>query len=175
MKITIFGLAGSGTSTIGKMLAEKTDSTFMSSGNILRSWAEESGYTIYEFEDKVVKKDHSFDMKLDKKVEEFGAKNDNFIFESRLAWHFIPDSFKIYLYCDDTQRYNRIQKREGGFLDEIITKTQKREDDLVLRYSEVYPDITFPPTDDSFDLVINATTITPDEILEIILKAIKNK
>ena len=113
MKITIFGLAGSGTSTIGKMLAEKQNSTFMSSGNILRSWAAESGYTIYEFEDKIVKKDHSFDLKLDKKVEEFGEQNDDFIFESRLAWYFIPDSFKIYLYCDDTERYNRIQNREG--------------------------------------------------------------
>jgi cytidylate kinase len=71
MKITIFGFAGSGTSTVGKLLAQELDYTFMSSGNILRSWAEESGYTIYEFEDKVVKTDHSFDMKLDTKVAEF--------------------------------------------------------------------------------------------------------
>jgi hypothetical protein len=37
----------------------------------MRQWAKESGYTIYEFEDKIVKKDDSFDIKLDKKVEEF--------------------------------------------------------------------------------------------------------
>ncbi len=173
MKITIFWLAGSGTSTIWKLLAQQLNSTFMSSGNILRSWAQESGYTIYEFEDKVVKQDHSFDQKLDKKVQEFGENNDDFIFESRLAWYFIPDSFKIYLYCDSSERYNRIQKREGGFLDEIIEKTQKREDDLVERYSEVYPEITFPPQDEKFDLKIDATSIMPDEIIEKILAAIK--
>jgi cytidylate kinase len=41
MKITIFGLAGSGTSTIGKLLCEKLGYKFMSSGNIMRSWAKE--------------------------------------------------------------------------------------------------------------------------------------
>ena len=174
MKITIFGLAGSGTSTIGKMLAEKQNLTFMSSGNILRSWAAQSGYSIYEFEDSVVKQDHSFDLKLDKKVQEFGEQNDNFVFESRLAWHFIPDGFKIYLYCQDQQRYDRIQNREGWFLDEIIAKTQKRETQLVTRYAEVYPDLTFPPLDDNFDLVIDTTHINPDMIIEKILVAIKN-
>lgn len=175
MKITIFWLAGSGTSTIGKLLATQLDSTFMSSGNILRSWAEESGYSIYEFEDKIVKTDHSFDQKLDKKVEEFWQNNENFIFESRLAWHFIPDSFKIYLYCEDQERYNRIQNREGGFLDEIVQKTQKRESDLVERYKEVYPDIVFPPQEDNFDLVIDATDIQPEAIIDKILEALNNK
>lgn len=175
MKITIFGFAGSGTSTVGKLLAQELDYTFMSSGNILRSWAEESGYTIYEFEDKVVKTDHSFDMKLDTKVAEFWQTSDNFIFESRLAWHFIPDSFKIYLYCDDATRYDRIQNREWWFIDEIIEKTQKRENELVSRYNEVYSDITFPPQRDCFDLVIDASKSSPQDIIEQILEAIKNK
>lgn len=175
MKITIFWLAGSGTSTIGKMLAEQILSTFMSSGNILRSWAADFGYNIYEFEDKIVKTDHSFDVKLDKKVEEFWKNNDNFIFESRLAWHFIPDSFKIYLYCEANERYNRIQNREGWFLDEIIEKTQKRETQLEQRYKEIYPHINFPPKDRDFDLIIDTTSMTPDEIIILILATIKHK
>ncbi|MFC1797759.1 hypothetical protein ACFLY2_00830 [Patescibacteria group bacterium] len=43
----------------------------MSSGNIMRAWADEMNYTIYEFEDKIIKTDDSFDLKLDNKVKEF--------------------------------------------------------------------------------------------------------
>jgi cytidylate kinase len=56
---------------VGKLLAEKLDYQFMSSGNIMRSWGDELGMSIYEFEDKVVKNDADFDVKLDKKVEDF--------------------------------------------------------------------------------------------------------
>jgi cytidylate kinase len=37
----------------------------------MRSWAEEAGLTIYEFEDQVIKKDTSFDIKLDDRVRDF--------------------------------------------------------------------------------------------------------
>jgi len=165
MKITIFGLAGSWTSTLWKDLSEKLNYTFMSTWNIMRAWAQESWYSIYEFEDKVIKKDKTFDLKLDKRVVGFWKENDDFIFESRLAWNFIPDSFKIFLYCDDKERYNRIQKREGWFLDEIVDKTKKRESELITRYKEVYPNINFPPKKEDFDLFIDWTNITPEETL----------
>lgn len=173
MKITIFGLAWSWTSTLWKMLSEKLEHTFMSSWNIMRSWADEMWYTIYEFEDKVIKTDQTFDLKLDKKVKEYWKENDNFIFESRLAWHFIDDSFKIFLHCDDDVRYKRIHSREWWDLDEIITKTKKRESELELRYKEVYPDISFPPKKENFDLFIDGTNHSPENTLDEALEYIK--
>ena len=175
MKITIFGFAWSGTSTIWKMLAKSLDSTFMSTWNIMRSWAKELGYSIYDFEDKVIKIDNSFDLKLDKKVEDFWKNNEKFIFESRLAWYFIADSFKIYLHCDDIERYERIQNREWLILDDIISKTKKREDELIERYKKVYPNIAFPPNKENFDLFIDSTKISPEEIINLIIKNIKNR
>lgn len=175
MKITLFGLAGTGTSTVGKLLAEKLWYSFHSTGNIMRSWAEEAGLSIYEFEDKVIKVDTSFDVKLDDRVKDFWKENDDFIFESRLAWNFIPDSFKISLTCEDTERYRRIHQREWGDIETVKEKTQKREDELLIRYKEVYPDIHFPPCDDSFDMIIDGTNINPDEIVENIIKKINMK
>ena len=172
MKITIFWVAWTGTSTVGKLLAEKLWYSFQSTGNIMRSWADEAGYTIYEFEDKVIKLDESFDTKLDQKVVGFWKDNDNFIFESRLAWNFIPDSFKISLTCDDMERYKRIYEREWGEFVECMRKTKKREEELVKRYKEVYPNIVFPPNNDMFDIVIDTTKTLPDEIIEIITKKI---
>lgn len=173
MKITIFGLAWSGTSTLWKLLSEKLEYTFMSTGNIMRSWAEEKWYTIYDFEDKVIKWDKSFDLKLDNKVKDFWVNNENFIFESRLAWHFIPDSFKIFLHCDDSERYNRIQSREWWFLEDITEKTKKRETELITRYKQVYSDINFPPEKEDFDLFIDGTNLSVEETLEKALKKIK--
>ena len=173
MKITIFGLAWSWTSTLWKMLSEKLGYTFMSTWNIMRSWAEEKWYTIYEFEDKVIKTDKTFDLKLDDKVKDFWVNNNNFIFESRLAWSFIPDSFKVFLHCDNSVRYDRIQSREGWFLNEIIDKTYKRETELVERYKEVYPNIIFPPKKENFDLLIDWTNLSPEETLEKVLNIIK--
>jgi len=43
----------------------------MSTGNIMRQWAQDEGMTIYEFEDRVVKHDDSFDKKLDNKTVEY--------------------------------------------------------------------------------------------------------
>jgi cytidylate kinase len=172
MKITIFWFAWSWTSTIWKLLSQKLNIIFMSSWNIMRSWSDELWYSIYEFEDKVIKKDSSFDLKLDKKVWDFWKKNNNFIFESRLAWSFIPDSFKIYLYCDDDIRYERVQKREWLLLEDVKTKTKKREDELVERYNKIYPNIKFPPEKKEFDLFIDATNISPDDIIELILEKI---
>lgn len=169
MKITIFGLAGSGTSTVWKILAEKLDSKFMSSWNIMRSWAEDLWLSLYEFEDKVVKTDKSFDLKLDQRVKDFWKQNESFIFESRLARSFIPDSYKIYLYCEESERYNRIHKREWWELQDITIKNQKRESELVFRYKEVYPDIVFPPKEQDFDLFVDSTNMSIEEVLEKIL------
>lgn len=172
MKITIFWFAWSWKSTVWKILSELLGYEFMSSWNIMRSWADELWLTIYEFEDKIVKNDYSFDIKLDKKVEEYWINNDNFIFESRLARNFISDSFKIYLKCDESERYNRIQKREWTLLPDIIEKNHIRERWVEKRYSEIYPNIQFPPNDELFDLVIDVNVIKPEEIVDIIMKKI---
>lgn len=166
MKITIFWLAWSWTSTIWKLLSEELWYTFMSSWNIMRSWAEEKWYSLYQFEDKIAKNDKQFDIKLDNKVKDFWLNNDNFIFESRLSWNFIPDSYKIYLKCDEPIRYNRIHQREWVSLDEITEKNRKRESWIIKRYSEIYPNIVFPPIDNIFDLIIDVNSILPEEILK---------
>lgn len=173
MKITIFGLAWSGTSTVWKLLAEKLGYTFMSSGNIMRSWAEEAWMSIYEYEEKVVSKDNNFDIKLDNEVGNFWKNNNEFIFESRLAWNFIPDSFKIFLDCPQETRYERIQNREEESIEEVTQKNLQRETGLIERYKEVYPEIVFPPQAEVFDLVIDAQNNLPEEIIDIILKHIK--
>ena len=146
----------------------------MSSGNILREICEQEGYdSLYEFEEKVVKFDSSFDLKLDSRVGEYGKNNTHFVFESRLAWHFIPESIKIYIDCELTERYRRIHEREGGDIQEIAEKNTIREQGVLERYNILYPEITFPPKKKDFDIYIDASSIQPDQIITLILEALK--
>ena len=173
MKITIFGFAGSGTSTIGKLLAEKLNYKFMSSGNIMRELANKKNLSIEDFEKEFCESDFNFDFELDNKVKGFGEKNNNFIFESRMAWNFIPHSFKIYLKCSEQIRYKRICEREEKNFNEIKKITEFREKKFFNRMKKIYPKIIFPPNEKNFDFFINVEKILPDEIIQKILEKLK--
>ncbi|OGF83055.1 hypothetical protein A3B18_02590 [Candidatus Giovannonibacteria bacterium RIFCSPLOWO2_01_FULL_46_13] len=170
-KITIFGLAGTGTSSTGKMLAEKLGYTFMSSGNMFRKMAEETNHTLKELEE-LSKKESKYDIELDQKIKKFGEENNNFIVESRLAWYFIPDSLKIKLTCDFDARIERIANREGISAQEAKEHTIHREEAIFERYARYYGITDF--SDDKFDLVINNTDIPLSGVVEKIENFIKS-
>lgn len=174
MKITIFWLAGSWTSTIWKLLAVELWYTFMSTGNIFREFAAEAGLDLYTFETSVAKHDINFDKKLDTESEKYGQEHSKFIFESRLAWHFIPDSFKIYLDCEQEERYRRIHEREKWELKDIRLFNSRREKELEERYKKVYPNISFPPKKENFDLYIDSTNLSPHAIIETIKNSLSS-
>jgi len=55
---------------------------------------------------------------------------------------------------------------------DIIEKNEKRESDLIERYNAIYPHISFPPKEEEFDIVIDATNINPDQIMTLISEKI---
>src|ERR1700722_10395135 len=111
-KITIFGLAGTGTSSTGKILAETLHYSYHSSGSMFRDHAKKLGLDVYQFVE-LCTAEPRYNRELDREIELFGKRNDDFVMESRLAWHFIPDSFKIKLVCDLDIRLARVSKRDG--------------------------------------------------------------
>src|SRR3989344_4141471 len=164
MKITIFGNPGTGKSTVGKFLASRLGFEFKSSGNMFRDMAAELGITLEEL-DVLSPHDPQYDIKLDQMVAEYGKTHDDFVFESRMAWHFIPDSIKIALVCEENEAARRVAEREG-----ISQEKAKENNDLRLatytnRYPVHYPGVHYPPTEEDFDLTIDATAISPDDIV----------
>lgn len=174
MKITIFGLAGTGTSSVAKLLCEKLNYSFNSTGNIFREKAKEHKMSIYDF-DEYVKNNLDFDRELDLEVKKFGKSNDNFVFESRLAWNFIPDSIKIKLNCDIETTFERIADREKIPFDEAKEKTLKRAKTLEERYALVYPNLSYPPKNEIFDIVIDNTNMSVEEEVEKIIEYLNQK
>ncbi|OGF51994.1 hypothetical protein A3I27_01190 [Candidatus Giovannonibacteria bacterium RIFCSPLOWO2_02_FULL_43_11b] len=162
-KITIFGLAGTGTTSAGKMLAEKLGYQFVSSGHMFREMAKENGMSLNEFEE-ATNKDPKYDNELDQWIKKFGEENNNFVVESRLAWHFIPDSIKIKLICDFDERIKRVAAREKISFDEAMEHNEFRDKKIAERYAKYYGIKDF--ADDKFDLVIDTTTTSIEETAE---------
>lgn len=164
MKITLCGLPGTGKGTLGKAFALKHSLDFISAGDIFRSWADEEVLSLADFEKKATK-DLQFDQKLDSRVKTYGKANDNFLFDGRLAWHFVPDSIKIKLACDLDVRIRRVASRDGISYDEARHLSLERDEIIAKRYNTLYG-IEDYINDNNFDLVIDTTSLSVEEEIE---------
>ncbi len=174
MKITIFGNPGTGKSTVGKLLAAKLGYEYKSSGNMFRDMAAELGISVEELDTRSLH-DSQYDITLDQMVAEYGTSHDNFVFESRLAWHFIPDSIKLALVCDEAEAARRVAQREGIPHEKAEENNRLRIATYEKRYPVCYPGVHYPPHDDGFDMIIDVTTISPEEIVARIVSFLETR
>ncbi|MEF8848767.1 MAG: AAA family ATPase [Candidatus Thermoplasmatota archaeon] len=172
--ITISGEVGSGKTTVGKKLSEKTGYEYVYSGMIFRKLAEEHDKTLAEFGEYCEKNE-----KIDKQLDEYQLnilKNkDDIIVEGRLAgWLAFKNkinSLKIFLTADLEERTRRVIKREKGDIEKRKKKIISREKSEQNRYKKYY-DIDIKDRS-IYDLVIDTTDKTSDEIVDLIYKKIK--
>lgn len=172
-KITLFGLAGTGKTSTAKLVAEKLGLEFQSTGNMFRKQAEEAGLTLAELEERS-KTESKYDLELDQKVAEYGKTHDNFIFESRLAWHFIPDSFKISLVCDFDERVRRVANREGKDFELAKKETEFREKMISERYEKYYGIKDFAKNE-NFDFLVDTKKNNLEQVVNAIIEEIKKR
>ncbi len=128
MKITLCGKPGSGKSTVAKAIAEEFNLKHYSTGDLMRKIAAEKGYKIEDYM-KVVGPE--IDNEVDEWVENIGKNEDNFIFDSRMAFNFIPDAIKIYLDVSFEEGAKRIflKQRDSEKKAENWQELAKRNED----------------------------------------------
>ena len=173
MIITISGIAGSGKSTDAKLLAKKLGYKHYSVGDFMREMAKERGLTLLELS-KQAEEDRSIDKELDKKQIRL-KKEDNFVIDSRLGFHFIPKSIKIFLEVNLNEAAKRIlkEKREHEQykdIQESIEKIKTRIKSEDKRYRGYYG-VDYH-SKDNYDVIIDTTNIKPGEVVEKIIKTI---
>ncbi|MBR9705783.1 AAA family ATPase [Candidatus Pacearchaeota archaeon] len=173
MQITVSGIIGSGKSTVAKLLAEAIGYEYHSVGGIMREMATERGMHIIDLS-KIAESNPLIDMELDARQKTFKDK-DNFVMDSRLGFHFIPTSYRVFLSVKLDEAARRIHSSDRGEeeyydLDQAIDNIKRRIRSEQKRYKEYY-NLDFPKAE-HFDVIIDTTNKTPQEVVEEILRAV---
>ena len=173
MIITVTGKPCSGKGTASKIFCEKYGFDYLCAGDIMRKIAAEQGYeNVLDFQQHAPNvKD--VDKYIDSQIEEIGKTriDDNLLIDSRLAWHFAKKSFKVFIDVDIATASERLlyAKRENESVKNIkhaeqILKDRWNEENK--RYMELYK--TNNTQMKNYDLVVDSTLYTPEQIAEII-------
>ena len=97
--ITIAGKPGSGKSTTSKAVAHSLGFTHFSSGDFFRAIGKERGIDVFQA-NLVAEAEEDIDHLVDEKLRTLGENEDNMVIDSRMAWHWMPYSFRVYLDLD---------------------------------------------------------------------------
>ena len=182
MIISITGKPCSGKGTISEEFCKNHKFEYVGVSAIFRNLAIEKGFSsLAEFFKKT--NTTELDLAVDKKIEELGIanRNRNMIIDSRTAWHFVPNSFKVYVDVDWEEAGRRLlnDNREGEKVTNLTQakkqlKQRHKQDNE--RYKKLYNiDCT---NLNNFDLVLDSTNKTPAELekeLYTAYKLYKNK
>lgn len=175
MLISITGKLGSGKSTICNILKERYGYEIYSTGTINREFARRLGISTLELNERL-KEDPALDKEIDGTVTKLSIekKDEKLIFDSRMAWHFAKDTFKIFLTIDPMEAATRVMKNQRGAEEHYETVEDACEGLLKRgsvereRFIQIYGVDYFDHN--NFDLIVDTTSRTPDEIVAIIIE-----
>jgi cytidylate kinase len=177
VKISITGDLGSGKSTVCKYLKETYGLNVYSIGQIQRSLAQKYNMDVLAF-NKYMESHPEIDEEIDTELTMIGRRDENMVLDSRMAWHFVPDSFKVYLSVDPDEAARRVMNDQRGNVEtykchedarNCLIERKKSES---LRYISKYGVDCSDP--ENYDLIIDATSISAQQVAERIMEAVRH-
>ena len=178
--ITIAGVPGSGKSSTADGVAKALGFKRFSSGDFMRNIALERGISINELSAHA-ETDDSIDISIDDQNRKAG-EGEKLVIDSRLAFHWIPNSFKVFLDLPleiskerilSNLKHNKLRQDSEGIADAdgVYKKITERLESEKKRYKELY---NIDYTDKSnFDLVVDTNKNNLEEVVKIILTEYK--
>ena len=171
LRILLSGLSGTGSTTAARRIAQDLGLRYVYGGQIFRNLARESGIELEELAESL-ERDPEREREIDRRLIAEG-RDDNVLIESRtIGWIFPRDvpAVRIWLTCNLEERLRRVQAREHHprSADNLL----RREASDNRRYLALYgikPD-DFTP----FDLVIDTTNLSVEEVVTSIETFVKN-
>lgn len=164
--ITLSGDIGSGKSSVAAELKNLTGYDIIGTGKIQRAIAERRGLTTLEL-NKISETDRSVDDEIDSYVINIGKTSDKLIIDSRLAWHFIPDAYKVYLSVEPLVGAERVfsasrSDENNPSLEVTLENNMKRQEFEDQRFYKLY--LVHFRKHDNYDLIIDTSHISPEAI-----------
>ncbi len=170
MIITISGPPGSGKSTLSKILSARLGLSLISMGGVFRKCAQDCCMSVEEY-GLLAKCKEDIDRKIDEMQKKIAKEQDNIILEGRLSGFLVDADIKVWLKAPIEIRAERIAKRECKTCSVAMAETLERETCEKERYLHYYnidiKDLSI------YDLIIDSSKWKPEEISEIVMKAIE--
>jgi CMP/dCMP kinase len=173
-KISITGDLGSGKSRVSHQLCAETGFQYLSTGQIQRQLAAELGLDTLEM-NRLADTDPTIDQRIDGALIALNDTEGGYIIDSRLAWHFVPSSFKVFLKTELQESVRRIMADEArksenyADAEEAARKIRARKQSENARFLDKYGADCSDP--DNFDIIVDTTDRIPEDVVAIILKA----
>ncbi len=176
--ITIAGKPGSGKSTTANAIAHILGYERFSSGDIMRAIAKRRNLTLEEV-NHVAENDHSIDEEIDESLRLIGKTKDKMIIDSRLAFHWIPDAFKVYLELDLAIAAQRIfnenndeRKASGETAETVNQMCDSLAHRLASEQKRYYALYQIDPYNTThFDLVMDTSHNRPEHVARLVVEA----
>ena len=164
--IVMSGDIGSGKSSVATALKQLTGFDIIGTGTIQRAIATRRGLTTLEL-NKISQTDRSIDDEIDSYVIELGKTQDHLILDSRLAWHFIPESFKVFLAVDPVVGAERVfnasrNDENNSSLEVTLENNLKRQAIEDQRFHKLYK-VNFRKYG-NYDLIVDTSYTSPEVI-----------
>ena len=171
--ITISGQLGSGKSTVAKMLSEKLGWDYYSTGMAQRAIAQKRGISTVELNQQAIS-NPQIDEEIDGVFKNPPWGDRSCVVDSRLAFHFLPNSFKVCLLVDIETAAKRVLSAKGRVSEHYSTEKEaldylkkRRELELAHFVKNYQVDIE---NLSQFDLIVDTTNLTPTEVCQKILE-----
>jgi len=178
--ITIAGRPGSGKSTTAKGVTAYLGFQHFSSGDLFRALAREKGVDVLQA-NLTAEENAEIDHAVDGRLREIGKTENQLVIDSRTAWHWMPQSYKVFLDLDLEVAAQRIlNNMDDARLEsehihrdpaEYANVLRRRLDSETRRYKVLYD---IDPYDlSNYDLVVDTGTNNPEQAVDKIIEGYK--
>ncbi|VYU46266.1 AAA family ATPase [Clostridium paraputrificum] len=164
VSIAITGDLGSGKSTVSRLVSEILGFNLVSMGTMFREEARDRNMSVNELTE--LYESTGADLDFDQRLIPY-RKYANIVFDARLAWLMVPETFKVYISVTEDEGIRRIlgdnrDVEKFTSFEEAKENVLKRRESEIKRYNKLY-NIDYL-NESNYDLIIDSSNVSPQDL-----------